>query len=296
MAAPALSPSRHGSSLTALSGDLVGAAEQSREELRRTFTSGEDRNPFSPTLNRRTAEAMAGKYGAFPLLSRDRADEQRREDARRAWVLKEKYGDKWPWDPVGKERPPLGAARCRKLWRKAFMFAKTINALRTKPPKQETREQLDKLLMIAIQATRKKIYYEWDLVLGAFHVDVAAEKKRQRRLRMNLKNINLEPPKGKPAKASAVMALLRSRETVRCTKVEVVKLFAHQLGPAMEEYVDEEGEQLMTEEAAGVILGYVEATGTGKVPLSKTQVRKQNSIPNTTKSRPKPRYLRRTPR
>ena len=168
----------------------------------------------------------------------------------------------------------MGFAKCRKLWRKAFLFAKTINALKTKPPKQETKLQLDKLLHIALTATKKKIYYEWDLVLGCFHVDVAKEKKRQRRMKMNLKNkdgsdMDLSAPAGNPMRTSAIMALLRSKETVKCTAVEVVKLFAHQLGPDMEDHRGKDGEPLLDEAAAQVVLDYVDApSGRSKVPLS----------------------------
>jgi len=103
----------------------------------------------------------------------------------------------------------MGREKCRKLWRRGFIYAKAIAALKVKPPKQATRAQLGKLLELALKATRKKIYYAWDDILGAFSIDQAQEKKRLRRLTMNLKNVNLPPPAGVDMKSSALLKVLR---------------------------------------------------------------------------------------
>jgi hypothetical protein len=274
-------------SSVALSGDLVAAADVSRAELKKDYvmrdiggTGGvltssvnvsSDRNPFKE-LPFALKQSLKNSYGNYPLLDRDRADEIRRQDAKKAYLLHKKYGDKWPWDPVGHTRPPLGREAVRKLWRRAFIYARTIAALKTKPPKQETRAQLDKLLHIALQATRKKIYYEWDLVMKCFKLDVVKEKKRQRRLRMGMKQIkdlDLSPPSGDAVKISNVITLLRN-DIVKCSYVETLKLFAHQLGPNMVDYLDSDDEPMLTEDAVCVILDYCDSIGINSVPLSKS--------------------------
>ena len=236
------------------------AGEELRDHLRRSYTNG-----VASPLNYKLHGKMMGRYGNYPLATRDRMDEFRKEEAARASMLKEKFGDKWPLDPVHGSRPPLGQVKVKKLWRRALIYAKAVAAMKTKPPKQQTRVELDKLLQIALATTRKKIYYEWDMILGAFHIDAEKEKKRQRRLMMNLGKPNLTAPGGKDIRLSALCYTLRSEEGPRCTFVEVVKLFAHQLAPLMEEVPDNS----LDESAAQCIVDYCESED--KVPLSKLQ-------------------------
>lgn len=100
------------------------------------------------------------------------------------------------------------------------------------------------------------------MILRTFHIDCAKEKKRQRRLSMGIQNKSLIAPTGKDIKMSALCYTLRSQEGPKCTVVEVLKLFAHQLGPMMPEVPN----RPMDEDAAGKIVNYCEAEE--KVPLS----------------------------
>ena len=244
-----------------LSGDLVAASEELRRHLTSTYSPS-----FSPYL-KPSLHAKVARYGNYPLATRDRMDELRMEQAREASLLYEKYGDKWPLDPLTAGYVPLGKEKCRKLWRRAFIYAKAIAAMMVKPPKQQTRQELDKLLQVALQATRRKIYYEWDMILGAFQIDAAEEKKRQRRLKMKVKNSKLLAPKGIDIRASSLAYALRSRVGPKCTRIEVCKLFAHQLGPHMNgDAIEGEAGWIMDEEKAEVILDYCESAE--KVPLS----------------------------
>lgn len=159
------------SSTYALNGELIKAQESLRVHLRKTYSGAKGK-----VFNTKVQKAMEGRYGNYPLATRDRMDEVRNsiiirfyvvscilffksnksnsmptpshtlqlraEQARHAYALKRKYGDKWPLDPVHGSAPPLGHARVRKLWRRGFIYAKTIAALRTKPPKQATRVEV----------------------------------------------------------------------------------------------------------------------------------------------------------
>ncbi|GMH53787.1 hypothetical protein TrRE_jg84 [Triparma retinervis] len=201
-------------------------------------------------------------------------DELRREQASEARLLYEKYGDRWPLDPLDGIRPPLGKARCRKLWRKAILYARTIVAMKARPPKQQTRQELDKLLQIAIRATRKKIYYSWDCILGICGIDPTNEKRRQRRLKMkSLSNANLlKEPKGNDVRGTGLAGILRNKEIgPGCTEVEVLKLFAHQVGPSLNEEGSSPGEDgwIMDEPVAKGILDYCSADVEERVPLPK---------------------------
>ena len=222
----------------ALTGDLVKAHDEHRKYLRQTQNSETFKGHFAPYFPKKHQERLQNRYGVYPLATRDRMDELRKEQAKQAWDLYKKYGDKWPWDDDAKKRRPLGREKVKKLWRRAFIYAKAIAALKVRPPKQQTRAELGKLLELALKATRKKIYFQWDSILGAFQIDAAAEKKRQRRLTMNLKGVVLKEPTGVDLKSSALLKVLRGPDT-KCTKVEVVKLLAFAIGPDTNPPIDE---------------------------------------------------------
>lgn len=205
--------------------DIAKGPDKAKEKLRKTVLLG------SPTLKRGVHLKLEGRYGNYPLATRDRMDELREEQAQRARELYEKHGDRWPLDPIDGVRPPLGRARCKKLWRRAIIYAKAIAAMKAKPPKQLTRAELDKLLQVAIRATRKKIYYHWDCILGIFGIDPEFEKRRQRRLKMKrISNTGLpKEPKGNEVRASGLAGILRNKEIgPGCSEVEVLKVSEEQ--------------------------------------------------------------------
>ena len=76
----AFSPARGKAADIAIGGDLVGAGEEMREHLRRTYTSG--KGSGSP-LNHKLHMKMMSRYGNYPLATRDRMDELRKEQGER---------------------------------------------------------------------------------------------------------------------------------------------------------------------------------------------------------------------
>lgn len=54
--------------------------------------------------------------------------------------------------------------RNRELWRKAFIYARTVATLSTKPPKQEAKRDLKALEEVAGSNLRRKIYTSWDKI------------------------------------------------------------------------------------------------------------------------------------
>ena len=85
-------------SMVALSGDLVQAADAQREHLRKTYRSETFKGDFVPYLPKKYQDKLQNKYGNYPLATRDRMDELREEQAAQAHALYAKYGDKWPWE------------------------------------------------------------------------------------------------------------------------------------------------------------------------------------------------------
>ena len=69
----------------------------------------------------------------------------------------------FPLSPNSKKK------KSKQLWRKAFIYACSIVAIKAKPPKQETRQDLKRLEQTVINVTRRKIFYCWKSILSTFH-------------------------------------------------------------------------------------------------------------------------------